>query len=532
MQSIRILDCTLRDGGFINEWNFGIGSIKSIISRLDKAGIDIIEVGFLDKRREADINRTIQPNTASYQPVFDNLKISNAMIVGMIDFGTCDIEALADKQDTSIDGIRVIFKKKDAVEALAFCTQVKAKGYKIFVNPVSITGYTDEEMIQLLGLINLIEPMGVSVVDTYGLLHKKELIHYFGLMDTHLTPGVMIGYHAHNNFQLAYANSLELMALDSDRDLIIDGSLYGMGKGAGNTCTELLAGYLNANYGKHYVIDQLLEAIDVDISKEYAKKYWGYSLMHFMAASNDCHPDYVSTLIKKKTLSVQAINGLLSKLGPGGKLTFKKDLVESLYQDYQDNAVDDAAAYAGLRDRLQGRSILLVAPGKSIREHGDLLQQFIREKNPMVFTVNFLTEDITPDFVFMGNAKRYSQFYDSIHHKDMSVGVICTSNISELDQAVDFTFNFNALVQENPLIRDNPALMLLRILAKLGLKEVHIAGLDGYTADNTTNYFNEYIQFLYCDDNVLLRNDAMVEALKTIQEKVALRFLTPSLYNR
>jgi 4-hydroxy 2-oxovalerate aldolase len=530
MRSIRILDCTLRDGGFVNDWNFGIGSIENIVARLDKAGIDIIEIGFIDKRRQYDVNRSIVPDTDSIKPIFENLDISNSMIVAMIDFGTCNIEAISEQKDSVLDGIRVIFKKKNYIEALDFCHEIKKKGYKIFVNPVSVTGYRDDEMMNLIKTINELAPYSVSIVDTYGLMHKKELLHYYDIMDMNLAKGIIVGYHSHNNFQLAYSNSLELIAVDSERELLIDGSLYGMGKSAGNTCTELLATYLNENYRKNYIIDQLLEAIDVDISKEYAKQYWGYSLMHFVAASNDCHPDYVSYLINKRTLSVRSINEILSGIDQANKLTFYMELIENMYIEYQNKFIDDSSAYAALSSQLGNREILIIAPGKSIEAHGARLQDFIKQKNPVVMTINFINDDFKPDYVFMGNAKRYSQFFNKIYRNGRSLKVVCTSNVSESNKKIDFKFNFNSLINDDELIRDNPVLMLLKLLIKMNITTTYLAGYDGYSSDTVDNYPDEYIQFLYCDDDVVLRNDAIRKAISEIGKHIRLEFLTPSLY--
>ena len=530
MRSIKILDCTLRDGGYVNDWNFGLGTIESIISRLEKAGIDIIEIGFLDERRKYDENRSILPDTDSIKPIFKNLDIQGAMILAMIDFGTCGIEKLTEQKDSVLDGIRVIFKKKDYPEALKFCAEIKKKGYKLSLQPVSVTSYSDNEMTELLKKVNEIEPYSVSVVDTYGLMHKKELLHYFNLMDKNLTEEILIGYHSHNNFQLGYANCTELMAVNSDRELIVDGSLYGMGKSAGNACTELLAMHMNENYGGRYNLDQLLEAIDIDIMKEYAKQYWGYSFKHFIAASNDCHPDYVSNLLNKKTLSVQSINEIIAKIEPANKLTFNRDIMENLYLEYQNNIIEDSGAYAGLSAELGKRNILIIAPGKSIELHVEKIRSYIKEKNPVIITINFINDDFDPDYVFMGNAKRYSQFFNKIYRKDLNVKVICTSNIAESNKKIDYKFNFNSLVNEDALIRDNPMLMLLKILTKMKIKKASLAGFDGYSADDTQNYPNEYIQFLYCDDNVILRNEAVKKELAVIGKDIHLEFLTPSLY--
>jgi 4-hydroxy 2-oxovalerate aldolase len=264
--------------------------------------------------------------------------------------------------------------------------------------------------------------------------------------------------------------------------------------------------------------------------KEYAKQYWGYSFKHFIAASNDCHPDYVSNLLNKKTLSVMSINEIIAKIEPANKLTFNRDIMENLYLEYQNKIIEDSDAYAGLSAALDKRDILIIAPGKSIELHAEKLRSFIKEKNPVIITINFINDDYQPDYVFMGNAKRYSQFFNKIYRNDLNVKVICTSNVSESNKKIDYKFNFNSLVNEDDLIRDNPVLMLLKILVKMKIKDAYLAGFDGYSADNSKNYPGEYIQFLYCDDDVVLRNEAVKKALAVIGKDIQLQFLTPTLY--
>jgi 4-hydroxy 2-oxovalerate aldolase len=530
MRRIKLLDCTLRDGGFVNDWNFGKGSIKSIIGRLDSAGVDIIEIGFLDSRRKPDNDRSIQPDTASLKAIMENIEVKHALIVAMIDFGTCGLEAIEQQVNSCIGGIRVIFKKNDCTEALKFCKGLKDKGYKVFANPVSTTSYSDGEMTALMDEINKLEPYGVSIVDTYGLMHKKELVHYYKLMDSALKPAIGIGYHSHNNFQLAYANCIELLEIQSERELILDGSLYGMGKSAGNAATELIAMHLNKYFCKHYEVNHLLEAIDVDIMREYEKKYWGYSLMHYIAASNDCHPDFVKNLIEKKTLSVKSVNEILQNLEQNAKLTYNKELIEALYRNYQNVVVDDRAAYAALAKELADRPVLMLAPGNSIAGDKAEIDKYICEKKPVVISTNFLTDKYRTDYVFFGNAKRYSQFYDGVYGKDSQIKVICTSNVTKADKSIDYLFNFNSLICSEEPIRDNPMIMLLKILVKLKIKSAALAGFDGFSGCGAANYFDEYVKFLYCDDNVVLRNELIKEKVREFKNLIELEFITPSEY--
>ena len=273
MNQVELLDCTLRDGGYVNDWHFGHNNIVNLFERLVSAGVDYIEIGFLDQRRTFDMDRTITPDTKGMDTIYEGLKKGGSTIVAMIDYGTCAIEHIAPCSETIIDGIRVIFKKQKMHEAISFCKQIKDLGYKVFVQAVSITSYSDEELGELIGLVNDLHPYAFSLVDTYGLLHKSQLMHYFDFANEHLHHEIRLGYHAHNNFQLAFANCVELIEQSEvSRQILVDGSLYGMGKSAGNAPTELLASYMNENICKKYHVNQLMEAIDVTILDIYHQK--------------------------------------------------------------------------------------------------------------------------------------------------------------------------------------------------------------------------------------------------------------------
>ena len=304
-KQVKLLDCTLRDGGYVNDWAFGHDNLVSIFERLADSGVDIIEVGFLDDRRPFDLNRSIMPDTESVEKIFGMLDRKNSMFVGMIDYGTCDISNIQPCNESYLDGIRVIFKKHLRKQALEYCAQIKALGYKVFAQLVSVTSYSDEEMLDLIRLANEVEPYAVSMVDTYGLMHQNNLSHYFDILDANLKPGINLGYHAHNNFQMGYANCIAMLAKNTDREILVDGSLYGMGKSAGNAPIELIAMHMNHVYGKQYKISQMLEAIDANVLQFYKPATWGYNMFYYLAAFNDCHPSYVQYLMDKRTLSVK-----------------------------------------------------------------------------------------------------------------------------------------------------------------------------------------------------------------------------------
>lgn len=530
---IELLDCTVRDGGYNNDWEFGHNALISIFERVVSAEVDFLELGFLDQRRPFDINRSIMPDTACMQKIYGKLDRKKTKLVGMIDYGTCDISHIQPCKDSYLDGIRVIFKKHLREPAMAFCKQLKDMGYIVFSQLVSITSYTDEELMDLIRLVNEVKPYAVSMVDTYGLLHKNNLFHYYELLDKYVDPSMAVGYHSHNNFQLAYANSIELINYHKDkpRTLLCDGSLFGMGKGAGNAPIELLCMYMNDNYGKHYHLSQLLEAIDSTILDLYNKYHWGYGMKPFIAASNDCHPNYVSYLLDKKTLSVKSINEILKKLEGDRKLLYNKDYIEQLYIDYQKSECIDDGEYARLKDLFANKDVLVLGPGNTMKIEKDKIQSYIDKNKPYVISINYLPESYRSDCLFITNSKRYNQQVTAITEKGDEIKLIATSNLTRTHGVFDYTIDYESLIDRDAVFMDNSFIMMLKVLMKAGVKHVALAGFDGYSSDSD-NYFSSKMEYDFTKRLGQEINAYVNKMLPIITKDMNVEFVTTTLYKK
>lgn len=529
MGCVKLLDCTLRDGGYINDWEFGHDNMINIFERLVSADVEIIEIGFLDERRNFDINRSIMPDTEAVNEIYGRLDKGSSIVVGMIDYGTCSIEKLMPCEESFLDGIRVIFKKQKMYEAIEFCKEVKKLGYKVFAQAVSITSYDKESFSDLLALVNELEPFAFSLVDTYGLLHKKDLMFYYLEADKVLKSTIGLGYHAHNNFQLAYSNCIEVLENPIERMLIIDGTLYGMGKSAGNAPIELLAMYMNNVLGKKYHISQMLEAIDVNILEIYRKTPWGYQFKFYLSALNDCHPNYVTHLTEKKKLSIKSVNEILEMIENEKKLLYDEDYIENLYLQYQKNECDDTRDIKLLRALLKDREILLLAPGNSIVQHREKINKFIAEKNPFIISVNFLPDGYYVNAVFISNSKRYVQMSAKLLNQN-DIIVLATSNITSADGTFDYLFNYSALLDEDAMIIDNPLIMMIQLLKKTGVERVNLAGFDGYTKAEKSDYINPNMAHTFSKTKALELNRDASNSLRKFTENMKLNFITDSLY--
>ena len=531
MKNINLLDCTLRDGGYLNDWKFGQSNLISIFERLVDSGVDIIEIGFLDERRPFDIDRSIIPDTESVKKIYGKLDRKQAMVVGMIDFGTCGIKNIQPCKESFLDGIRVIFKKHLMKPAMEFCREVKALGYKVFSQLVSITTYSDEELLELVKLVNEVKPYTVSMVDTYGLLHPEDLIHYYEILDKNVDSDVNIGFHAHNNFQLAYANSLAFLEKERNHNIVVDGTLYGMGKSAGNAPIELLAMRLNEKFKKNYNINSMLEGIDESIINFMKFTTWGYRKPFYLCGLNKCHPNYLTFFENKLNLSTTKIDNLMSQIEPKEKkLLYDKNVAEKIYKDYLESEGSDFEDKKGFYREIVNKKILLVGPGKNIKLQKEKVANFIEEEKPYIISINYIPENTKIDAVFLTNINRYHDMTLSLKNLVKKPKFIATTNVECRNGKFDFVINRAPLLEMSENIKDNSFLMLLKLLKEINIKSVFCAGFDGYS-DKDDNYYKPTMEYDFVKRESERLNKHMHETITELRNYMDIKFITYSAYD-
>jgi len=530
-KNISILDCTLRDGGLVDgvKGHFGHGVINSIYKRLEVSGIDIIEIGFMDDTKKFNMDNVEVPRSEDFSRLITPDPNRKSMIVGMVMLPVVTenmINNIGPKSESIIDGIRVVFQKPQLEFAYNFCKQIKERGYKLFIQPAMLNKYSFEEAATMVRKMNELKPHAIYMVDTYGLMHKQDLFNYFDVFEKNSDKDVAIGYHSHNNFQLGYSNSIELMQYCKQRPIIIDSSVYGMGKRSGNCHTELLASYLNHNYGRNFDIGQILEIIDLEILKLHEKYKWGYSLVDFIAASSDRYYGYIEYLLKKKTLSIAQIQELILRVPEEKKTEFHKDIIDDILQEYQSIVVNDDSTYAMLKSEISGKEIMILSPGPSLTTQSAKIKEHIKKHKPIVFAINVVPADITANYIFLSNARRYNHLlYDII--QDDKTKLLVTSNITAADNHAKRVFDFSKLRIDVQDISDNATLLLLGILGKIGIKQATVAGFDGFSS-GVNNYSSDYTALCTIGDTEA-HNKKIVDYLKTCPVK--LEFITESKYS-
>ena len=519
MNNIHVLDCTLRDGGYCNEWRFGFDNIRYITNGLIEAGIEIIECGFISNKYSYDPDVSIFSSIDEISEVIPNNK-NGKLFVAMMNYGEYDIEDLPIFDGKSIDGIRVAFHKKNLKDALDLCEKIKEKGYLVFIQAMVSLSYSDEEFLAMIKRVNEFKPYAFYIVDSFGMMKAKDLIRLFYLIEHNLDYTIWVGFHCHNNMQLAFSNSQTLTSLHTNRNIIIDASVYGMGRGAGNLNTEIFLEYLNENGDKQYKLKPILILIDKILNDFYQKNYWGYSLPNYISASHNAHPNYASYLDDKKTLTIEGMSDIFEMMADDKKVSFDKSYIEGLYLEYMDKRKVQDVHKCELMSILSEKKILLIAPGKSCIDELNKIKDFI-DSNTIIVSVNFAFEYIEPKFIFLSNLRRFREL-----SKDNKKKCIVTSNIPSDD--IYFQTRYSELVNSVNAVSDNAGLMAIKFFMSFNIEGIYLAGFDGYSHDVNENYYNSDVAIITKNSVLDSINKGMINVLKQYKKKIKIEFVTKS----
>lgn len=514
--NIKLLDCTLRDGGYINAWKWDFERARNIIALLVKAGIDIIEIGFLRNVKEYNPDITVCNYIEELNKLIPN-DINSTMFSAMTMNGSYNLKKLKNYTGEGIELIRVTAHDHDIKNGLNLANEIIAKGYKVSINPINIMGYSDEQLLWIVEQVNQIQPYQFSIVDTFGSMKRRDLERIVSIIDHNLSRNIRLALHLHENMSLCNCLAQNFIDNHLRRPISIDGSLMGMGRNPGNLPIELIADYINDYMDTSYNIDYLMDAIQDYIAPLKGDTEWGYSPSYFLSARFNLHRNYVEHYLNKGDLTNRDINHILSRFDLKKKTNFDAVYADEMYKNYKCNKIDDSKDRLSLKQQLMGKNILVIVPGASIINYKEKIDNYILENNPIIFSVNFIPDNYKINYSFISNRKRFNLL------NSFSEKIIVTSNLLECD--ADYKIDYNSLCGAFNQ-GCNSLIMLLNLLCDLQVNKVVLAGADGYNI-NGHNYYNTSIRSYTVHGNEF--NIAVADALHNL--KMPLYFLTPSEYD-
>lgn len=333
---VKLLDCTLRDGGqgleianreHLTNESFGDERMKACIEHLVKTDIDIIEIGYIDNNEFINhpfANFYTVEELSKFVPVNKN---PNQLYIGLFTGPDTKFELIPEWNPSLVDGLRVILRYSELVKSLDYCEMLARKGYKTFVQPMLTMRYSDEELQMVIDRANEMNAYAVYFVDSFGYMYSRDVDRLFHFIDERLDPKINLGFHAHNNLNLAFSNTQRFLELAKNRNVIIDSTATGMGQGAGNLQTEIILPYLNNRFGKKYNYNELLEVCDL-IEPMTATPQWGYSVSWLLPAVYDTAYKYSMVMRKKMGFSYSKINYVLQNIPSTMRHRYTKENLE------------------------------------------------------------------------------------------------------------------------------------------------------------------------------------------------------------
>jgi 4-hydroxy 2-oxovalerate aldolase len=284
-EKIKVVDCTVRDGGLINNWQFSDDFVRAVFKALSAAGVDYMEMGYIASKKmfsptefgkwkfcdEKDIKKIIGDEKG-------NMKLS-----AMVDIDRVEFSDILPKEKSSLDMIRVATYVQDIDKAIALVNHIHEKGYETTINIMAISKALETELNEALEQLNKTPVKVVYIVDSFGALYS-EPIQYLVKKYKKYLPDKEVGIHAHNNQQLAFGNTIEGIIYDVN---FCDATIYGIGRAAGNCPLELLIAFLK---NPKFHIEPIFDVIEKEFLPLRKKIEWGYLIPYMITGVLNEHP--------------------------------------------------------------------------------------------------------------------------------------------------------------------------------------------------------------------------------------------------
>ena len=528
---IKVLDCTLRDGGYYNNWDFEASTVDKYIKAMIGTKVDYVEIGF----RNFSQNHFLGAYAYSTDNFLNNIKdIEKLNIAVMSDASIFlgdkldikkKVSLLYNPKDKSpVSLVRIATHYKDVEASKDIFLTLKELGYSVALNLMQTGGKTAieiESVVKIISSWNVVETLYFA--DSLGNMDNEEVISIIKVLNTCWDKE--LGIHTHNNKGKAISNSLVAL---SHGVTWVDATVQGMGRGAGNGATEDLLRDINNTNGNFYYPENLyklaLEEFDV-LQKKYQ---WGHSLLYSLAADYSIHPTYIQEMIADERYSNEETLQIIESMKDIPTKSYNKDMLEKLKSKSNNGSTSKKNEGTWNADNwFEGKDVLLIGSGPSSLNYKNGIIDYIKNYKPHVLCLNInkdYDEELIDGYV-TANSSRI--LMESKYYLKTSKPIYTSKrlfsdnpNLAKISKQIkDFSVNVN----ENSLkIESNSCeipyslsvIYALCLLTAGNAKKIYMVGFDGYEKN----------------DN---RQDDMIDAInqyKKYSKSIELISLTPTNY--
>jgi len=382
---VQILDCTLRDGGYYNDWDYPFELVKRYFDAVAAAGIDVVELGFRTLHSDGYLGATAYTTDAFIERLNppSNLPIAvmlNAKeILAASDARHAMQTAFSRRSHSHVSLVRIAANLAEVARLGGPIEELRELGYDVALNLMQVSEIPLAEITNFGATAKSFGSKYAYIADSFGSLRPNNMAPIMSALAEGFGPA--IGCHLHDNMSYALANTIE--AIDAGA-VIVDSTIQGMGRGPGNVRTEYLVMELARRGLTDAIVQPLVNLVERDFADMKRHYGWGSSLYYFQSANLAVHPTYVMELTKDDRYSPSEIVLALDRLNEKGATSFD---VRRLTEAVQGAPLKFAGGNQ-VDDWCTARDVLIVANGAEARNKRSEIEMFIRQHKPFVLGLN------------------------------------------------------------------------------------------------------------------------------------------------
>jgi len=397
LNSLKILDCTLRDGGYYCNWDFDQRLVEKYLTAIEISKIDVVEIGF----RMLPKNCFFGAYAFSTDGFLESINIPDSVDIAVMvnadelinyekGINNAINQLFNEKYKSRVDIVRIAVHYKNIEKCKLVAELIKDLGYRVFINLMQIDSIESKELTN-----------AVSIVDSWSIVETLYFADSFGNMQPSDVVGVIdlvnhnwagsVGFHGHDNKGVAIINSIAALKHGVE---YIDATILGMGRGAGNTKMENLLIEVSQEGIDRYYSDAVFPLVLQEF-KDLQKQYkWGENIYYYLSATYGIHPTYIQEMLGGELYNTEQILSTIKFLKSSPSLFFS---MEKILQASYD-APGSVHGKWNAENWIEGRDVIIIAPGLQAKRHMDAIKKYIYEKTPVVLCLN-INNDIPEDLV-------------------------------------------------------------------------------------------------------------------------------------